>query len=91
MSEEAILTDLARLGETPEEVARALLAAGHKGWRYCPTDCPVSRYLAACGYQHDGIREYCHLEYNGRQVDLPRAVELFAMRFDQRQFPELEW
>jgi len=44
-TEKTVLSLLAKLGPTSDEIAATLEAEGVKGRPYCPTSCPVAVYL----------------------------------------------
>lgn len=86
---------LEALGNDPETIAAALLAAGVTGRRGSSTGCPVARYLTAevrlgCvvvgkGYTFlslTGVDEQTH-------IPTPPAVHAFLVAFDDGAYPHL--
>lgn len=101
VSEDQIAKLLEALGDTEDQVARTLLAAGHRGVRGNACVCPVAKYLAANGIRvgtdegeaavdEDQVRIHSEDGGFGEFVDLQPNVQLFISSFDAGRYPDLE-
>lgn len=101
---EAVLHDelhdeLVTLGETADEIAKALKAYGVTGYRRNPTDGPIASHLWAVltaeGFRRVRVsvnEDLIRVETDGCQIDFPTppAVQEFIRRFDAGAYPELD-
>ena len=89
---------LASLGDTPDAVAATLTAAGVKGGKRKPCDCPVSNHITAQTGRPCAVGDLvCWLYpvgksgdyWNAVKVRAPLAVTKFVAEFDAGAYPEL--
>lgn len=85
---------LAKMGNTPEEVAAFLREKGIKGVPDDKTEDPVCRYLKEQLNTADVQIEHgdCYVDSNGTwepSCPLPQAVDEFLIAFDQSRFTDL--
>lgn len=102
--EDRIKAELDALGDTPDEVAKNLVAAGIKGRPTAPCDCPIANYLKSRGHEEVAVTSrYAYgddvvadFQVNDDSkttfvpgVPLPEACRRFISRFDNDEFDEL--
>lgn len=82
------------LGVTSEEVLIALRAKGIKGYRQSASQCPIAKYLNACGFpkvtvctsaKYYGERSQ---DWSEQSISLPPGVVKWTIDFDNGKYPE---
>lgn len=82
---------LAALGDTAEQVAATLTAAGCTGQRHEAYECPVYRWLQSRGLPVESVVSNAVYLKDApyKEIRLPGAVRCFVSRFDRGEFPGL--
>ena len=82
------------LGSSPESIATKLREMGIKGYKCSAGNCPVAKYLNACGFPEVTVsyrvsRYPNHATHTPEEtVYLQEGVQEWIRRFDDGQFPE---
>lgn len=84
---------IAALGDDVNSVVKTLQEKGIRGKRGSSCDCPIARYLQACGLEEASVCATRAFDV-GMGEDgvylLPPHVQQFIGMFDQQRFPQLE-
>lgn len=86
---------LKELAGRSDDVEAVIAAAGVKGWRSRPCECPVARYIAArlgLPGKHVTVgQDVVTVFMNGVRLSrfVPRGLSWFVRRFDRGDFPHL--
>jgi hypothetical protein len=98
-TDEELVALLASLGDSADEVADALYAAGVRGKPDDATCCPVANWLGQESglepyVEREGVCLYLDLDEQEEQPQLraetPAAVAEFIRRFDHDDYPQLD-
>ena len=98
MNDTDLANAIAALGETPDEIAKALQKLGIKGEPGNQHSCPLANYLKPKIEGDDMLpditEEYTAIRglpegTNVAKMKNPNHIQLFILRFDAHQFPDL--